>query len=160
MLHRTTGPNRRRGVRHKPQDPRATVWWDVHDHGILTSVGRGVCGGHGGRISERPGQVPVGLRQQRVRRSARGRPHFRPVPAASVHTHQAAAPTIPVWCRHQPGHTHNGRRREAAQRVGCGHGRRRSRPPVGPTFGAQATQGHTVHMDQREYLYAHNLMFL
>jgi len=74
------------------------------------------------------------------------------VPAAPVHTHQAAAPAFPVRCRHQQGHTHNGRRREAAQRVGSGKGRRRSRPPVGPTLGAQATQGHTVHVDQREYL--------
>lgn len=154
LLCRATGPDRRGGVRHEPQNPRAAE--RKHDHGrrAIAPVGGSHCGGDGGgRTPKRACQVPVGLRQQRVHRPARGRAHVRPKSTAPVHTHRAAAPALPVRRRHRPGHPHHGRRREAAQRVGRVHCRRSPRPPVGSTLGAQATQGHTVHVDQREYQY-------
>jgi len=148
VSRRTTGPDRERSVRHETENPRAPGGEHYGRVRVADRLGGG-GGGHDGRSAERVGQVPAGLRQQRVRRPARGRADVRPA-AAAVHTGRRAAPAVPVRRDHRPRHTHNGRRREAAQRVGRGRGRRRARPPDGRTLRAQTAEGHTVHLDQRE----------
>lgn len=145
-VRRTTGSDRQGSVRHQIEDPRAP---GGEHSGLGAPDRRGRGCGRGRLFAERSGQVPFGLRQQRVLRPARGRADVRQA-AAAVHTDRRAAPAVPVRRGHRPRYTHNGRGREAAERVGRRHGRRRSRSPAGRTLCAPPAPRHTVHLDQRE----------